>query len=83
MRKQTSTEEALAWCAKNGNLPLVETSAIYATNVESAFCQAVETWARLDAKIDRPIVEDLVDLSKQQTIHRTNCCMSTNSSDNN
>ncbi|KAF7996201.1 hypothetical protein HCN44_001833 [Aphidius gifuensis] len=82
LEKQISTEEALAWCAKNGNPPLVETSAKNATNVEAAFCQAVETWARLDAKMDRPIVEDIVNLSKQQTIHRTTCCMPTNSSDN-
>lgn len=73
--KQISTEEARAWCAENGDPPLVETSAKNATNVEAAFGAAVAAWARLEAKLERPLMEDTVDLSKQQSPHRSSCCM--------
>jgi len=72
--KIISTEEAKAWCLENGNLPLVETSAKNATNVETAFGAAVAAWAKLEARMENPLVEDIVDLSKQQTSHR-HCCM--------
>ncbi|XP_011311634.1 ras-related protein Rab-9B [Fopius arisanus] len=75
LEKQISTEEARAWCAENGNSPLVETSAKNATNVEEAFGAAVTAWAKLEAKLERPFVEDTVDLSKQQSPHRSSCCM--------
>lgn len=75
--RQVSYEEAKAWCVENGNPPLVETSAKDATNVEEAFGAAVAAWTRLDARLDRPIVEDTVDLSKQQPVQRSGCCMST------
>ncbi|XP_076626479.1 RAS oncogene family member Rab9 [Colletes latitarsis] len=74
-KKQVSTEEAQAWCAENGDPPLVETSAKDATNVEAAFGAAVAAWAQLEARLERPLVEDTVDLSKQQSPHRTSCCM--------
>ncbi|GAB1864712.1 Ras-related protein Rab-9A [Camponotus japonicus] len=73
--KQVSTEEAQAWCLENGNPPLVETSAKDATNVEAAFGAAVDVWARLEARLERPLIEDTVDLSKQQSPHRSSCCM--------
>ncbi|KAG7201999.1 hypothetical protein KM043_004688 [Ampulex compressa] len=73
--KQVSTEEAQAWCAENGDPPLVETSAKDATNVEAAFGAAVAAWTQLEARLERPIVEDTVDLSKQQSPHRSSCCM--------
>ena len=73
--KQVSTEEAQAWCAENGNLPLVETSAKTATNVEKAFEAAVAAWTKLDAKMERPVITDTVDLSKQQSPQRVSCCM--------
>lgn len=73
--KQVTTEEAKAWCAENGDPPLVETSAKDATNVEAAFAAAVAAWARLEARLERPLVEDTVDLSKQQFPQRSSCCM--------
>lgn len=73
--RQVSTDEAQAWCLENGNPPLVETSAKDATNVEEAFGAAVDAWARLEARLERPLVEDTVDLSKQQSPHRSSCCM--------
>ncbi|KZC07808.1 Ras-related protein Rab-9A [Dufourea novaeangliae] len=73
--KQVSTEEAKAWCTENGDPPLVETSAKDATNVEAAFGVAVAAWAQLEARLERPLVEDTVDLSKQQSPHRSSCCM--------
>ncbi|KAK0179734.1 hypothetical protein PV327_005457 [Microctonus hyperodae] len=73
--KQISTNEARAWCLENGNPPLVETSAKTATNVEAAFGAAVAAWTKLEARLERPLVEDTVDLSKQQSPHRTSCCM--------
>ncbi|XP_034951143.1 ras-related protein Rab-9A [Chelonus insularis] len=75
VEKEISTEEARAWCAENGNPPLVETSAKTATNVEAAFGAAVATWAKLEARLERPLVEDTVDLSKQHSPHRSSCCM--------
>ncbi|XP_018359727.1 PREDICTED: ras-related protein Rab-9A isoform X2 [Trachymyrmex cornetzi] len=73
--RQVYMEEAQAWCSENDNPPLVETSAKDATNVEAAFGAAVDAWARLEARLERPLVEDTVDLSKQQSQHRTSCCM--------
>lgn len=73
--KQVSREEAETWCKENGNLPLVETSAKTAINVQEAFEAAVASWVKLEAKIERPIVTDTVDLSKQQSPQRTSCCM--------
>lgn len=73
--KQVSTEEALAWCSENGDPPLVETSAKDATNVEVAFSEAVAAWTKLEACIERPLIEDTVDLSKQQSQQRSSCCM--------
>ncbi|XP_012275404.1 ras-related protein Rab-9A isoform X2 [Orussus abietinus] len=73
--RQVSLEEAQAWCAENGNPPLVETSAKKATNVEAAFGAAVAAWSQLEARLERPLVDDTVDLSKQQSPHRTSCCM--------
>ncbi|XP_014210943.1 ras-related protein Rab-9A [Copidosoma floridanum] len=79
--KVISTEEAKAWCLKNGDLPLVETSAKNATNVETAFGAAVAAWAKLEARIEHPFIEDTVDLSKQQSTHRSGCCMPISGSD--
>ncbi|RLU22034.1 hypothetical protein DMN91_006413 [Ooceraea biroi] len=73
--RQVSTEEAQAWCSENGSPPLVETSAKDTTNVEAAFGTAVDAWARQEARLERPLVEDTVDLSKQQSLHRSSCCM--------
>ncbi|KAK2586350.1 hypothetical protein KPH14_010642 [Odynerus spinipes] len=79
--KQVTTEEARAWCAENGDPPLVETSAKDATNVEAAFAAAVAAWARLEARLERPLVEDTVDLSKQQSPQRSSCCMPVSSAE--
>ncbi|XP_033227348.1 ras-related protein Rab-9A-like [Belonocnema kinseyi] len=73
--KQVSTEEAESWCAENGNLPFVETSAKTAKNVEEAFGSAVAAWIKLEAKMERPLLTDTVDLSKQQSPQRASCCM--------
>lgn len=79
--KQVSTEEAKAWCSENGDPPLVETSAKDATNVETAFSSAVAAWTSFEARMDRPLIEDTVDLSKQHSSHRSSCCMPISSSD--
>ncbi|XP_070159000.1 ras-related protein Rab-9A isoform X4 [Polyergus mexicanus] len=79
--KQVSTEEAQAWCLENGSPPLVETSAKDATNVEAAFGAAVDAWARFEARLERPLLEDTVDLSKQQFPHRSSCCMPVSSAE--
>lgn len=79
--KQVTREEAEIWCRENGDLPLVETSAKTAINVQEAFEAAVASWVKLEAKIERPIVTDTVDLSKQQSPQRTSCCMPITSSE--
>ena len=73
--RQVSLDEAKAWCLENGNLSLIETSAKDATNVETAFGAAVAAWLKFEARMERPMVEDTVDLSKQKSAQRTNCCM--------
>ncbi|XP_014223595.1 ras-related protein Rab-9A [Trichogramma pretiosum] len=73
--KRVTTEEAEQWCSVNGGLPLVETSAKDATNVETAFSAAVAAWAKLEARVERPLLEDTVDLSKQQNAYRSSCCL--------
>lgn len=73
--KQVSREDAENWCLENGELPLIETSAKTAINVQEAFEAAVASWVKIEAKIERPIITDTVDLSKQQSPQRTSCCM--------
>jgi small GTP-binding protein len=75
-QREVSCEEARAWCLENGNPPHVETSAKDATNVEQAFSIAVESWAHLEAKMDRPYIGDTVDLQRQQPEQRSSCCLS-------
>nr|CAD7445923.1 unnamed protein product [Timema bartmani]CAD7458119.1 unnamed protein product [Timema tahoe]CAD7588168.1 unnamed protein product [Timema genevievae] len=73
---EVSVDEARAWCQENGAPPHVETSAKDATNVEEAFSLAVQSWAKLEAKLDRPYVGDTVDLRRQQPEQRSSCCLS-------
>jgi len=77
-KRKISIEQAKDWCAQNGNLPYIETSAKMATNVDSAFQTAVERWAKLDSKLDRPYRGQTVDLSSQNTTqqntHGSNSC---------
>lgn len=73
--KVVSTEDAKNWCLENGNLPLVETSAKNALNVEIAFDAAVAAWSKLDARIENPMIDDTVDLSKNLSSQRSNCCL--------
>ena len=75
-QREVSCEEARAWCMENGGPPYVETSAKDATNVEQAFSLAVESWARQEAKLDRPYIGDTVDLRRQQPEQRSSCCLS-------
>ncbi|XP_049781773.1 ras-related protein Rab-9B [Schistocerca cancellata] len=74
-QREVTTEEARAWCLENGNLPHVETSAKDATNVQEAFSLAVESWAQLEAKLDRPYIGETVDLRRQQPEQRSSCCL--------
>jgi hypothetical protein len=78
-QREVSCEEARAWCMENGSPPYVETSAKDATNVEQAFSLAVESWAHLEAKLDRPYIGDTVDLQRQQPEQRSSCCLSVGS----
>ena len=71
---QVPTEEAEAWCAKNSNMPLYQTSAKDATNVDKAFIAAVQRIVELESSADRVRHShaDTVDLSKQP--RRSGCC---------
>ncbi|CAG7827015.1 unnamed protein product [Allacma fusca] len=75
--REVAYETALDWCAANGNLPYVETSAKEATNIQEAFTSAVERWVKLDAKIEKPYTGQTVNLSARQQMaeseHRS-CC---------
>lgn len=74
-QREVTEEETQAWCEENGNPPFVETSAKDATNVEQAFSLAVESWAKLEAKLDRPYIGETVDLRRQQPEQRSSCCL--------
>ncbi|XP_063243278.1 ras-related protein Rab-9A [Bacillus rossius redtenbacheri] len=78
-RREVAGDEARAWCAEHGGLLYVETSAKDATNVEEAFSLAVEGWARLEARLDRPYVGETVDLRRQPPEQRSSCCLAAGS----
>ncbi|XP_061663765.1 ras-related protein Rab-9A-like [Syngnathoides biaculeatus] len=64
--RQVSAEEARRWCSDNGGLAYFETSAKEATNVASAFEEAVHQILALD-ELDEDLVRaDTVDLSSKR-----------------
>lgn len=65
-KRVIAKETVLDWCAANGNLPYIETSAKEATNVIFAFQSAVEKWIKMDSsssRIDKPYNGQTVSLS--------------------
>lgn len=64
--RQVSEEEAKAWCTDNGNHPYFETSAKDATNVASAFEEAVRRVLAIEDRADPLIQTDnLVNLHRK------------------
>lgn len=61
-------ETVLDWCAANGNLPYVETSAKESTNVVPAFQLAVEKWSKLDSRMDKPYTGQTVNLTSRHGV---------------
>jgi len=71
-KRQVAYETALDWCAANGNLPYVETSAKDATNVVLAFQSAVEKWSKFDSRMEhRPYSGATVNLGTRQILSQT------------
>ncbi|KAF4533527.1 hypothetical protein B566_EDAN001012 [Ephemera danica] len=81
--REVSLEEALQWCEEQGLSLHIETSAKTAVNVENVFALAVDTWAKLEAKMERQYVGETVNLRKQPacTEQRTSCCIGQSYSD--
>lgn len=71
-KREVSTEEAEQWCALNGSPPFIETSAKESTNVGIAFKTAVESWLKMEEKMEKPYLGQTVDLNRR-TPQRA-CC---------
>lgn len=67
-KRVVAKETVMDWCAANGNLPFVETSAKESTNVVLAFQSGVEKWAKLDGnnRIERPYNGQTVSLTSRR-----------------
>ncbi|XP_037317507.2 ras-related protein Rab-9A-like [Pungitius pungitius] len=63
--RQVSGEDARQWCRENGGLPYFETSAKEATNVVSAFEEAVRRVLAADDGADRLVHANTVDLQRK------------------
>lgn len=72
--RQVSAEDAQRWCRDNGGCPYFETSAKDATNVVSAFEEAVRRILALDDRADHLIHTNMVDLKKKKEQQNTSCC---------
>lgn len=76
-KREVAYETAADWCAANGNLPYIETSAKEATNVNEAFKMAVERWIKMESRIEKPYTGQTVNLSNRQSTEETehrSCC---------
>ncbi|KAI8507658.1 PREDICTED: ras-related protein Rab-9B-like [Branchiostoma belcheri] len=69
--REVSTEQAEAWCGENGDLPLYETSAKDAINVDTAFTAAVRRLVRLEERVEAGY-GNTVDLNAQAK--QSSCC---------
>ncbi|XP_078600803.1 ras-related protein Rab-9B-like [Branchiostoma floridae x Branchiostoma japonicum] len=69
--REVTTEQAEAWCRENGDLPLYETSAKDAINVDTAFTAAVRRLVRLEERVEAGY-SNTVDLNAQAK--QSSCC---------
>ncbi|XP_035681969.1 ras-related protein Rab-9B-like [Branchiostoma floridae] len=69
--REVATEQAEAWCRENGDLPLYETSAKDAINVDTAFTAAVRRLVRLEERVEAGY-SNTVDLNAQAK--QSSCC---------
>ncbi|ENN72652.1 ras-related protein Rab-9A [Dendroctonus ponderosae] len=74
--REVSMLEMETWCNENHITSCIETSAKNASNVQEAFRMAVQHWIRLESRADKnqTIVNDTVNLSKNQSDVKTSCC---------
>lgn len=76
--REVITADVQAWCEENGQIPMIETSAKDAINVDVAFSLAVERWNKLEEFLERSndYCANAVDLSKHTTQGnvKTRCC---------
>lgn len=71
--------EVLAWCEENGQIPMIETSAKDAINIDMTFALAVERWKGLEEFFDKPnnYSENVINLKRKksdQSASKTGCC---------
>lgn len=71
--RQVSLEDAQRWCRDNGGHPYFETSAKDATNVASAFEEAVRRILASDKRDDHLVYSNTVDLQKKSP-RGPRCC---------
>eukprot|EP00058_Branchiostoma_floridae_P015359 XP_002600847.1 hypothetical protein BRAFLDRAFT_121119 [Branchiostoma floridae] len=69
--REVATEQVEAWCRENGDLPLYETSAKDAINVDTAFTAAVRRLVRLEERVEAGY-SNTVDLNAQAK--QSSCC---------
>lgn len=52
-KREVEESEVLKWCEDNGQIPMIETSAKDAINVDTTFTMAVEQWKRLEEYFEK------------------------------
>ena len=75
--REVSTDDALTWCRRNGEVPHFETSAKDNTNVELAFSSSVKRHLEIEKSLDREmknIAPEAVKLSNQQKPKKDSSC---------
>ncbi|XP_046669986.1 ras-related protein Rab-9A-like isoform X2 [Homalodisca vitripennis] len=78
-KREVEEAEIRSWCEENGEVPMIETSAKDAINVDIAFAMAVERWNKLEEFLEKSnnYCSDTVDLRNHhgpKVNKKSGCC---------
>uniref|UniRef100_A0A1B6FRU5 Uncharacterized protein n=1 Tax=Cuerna arida TaxID=1464854 RepID=A0A1B6FRU5_9HEMI len=78
-KREVEEAEIRSWCEENGEVPMIETSAKDAINVDTAFAMAVERWNKLEEFLEKSnnYCGDTVDLRNHhgaKVNKKAGCC---------
>lgn len=78
-KREIDELEVLTWCEENGQIPMIETSAKDAINIDMTFALAVERWKDLEELFDKPnsYSENVINLERkksEKSASKTGCC---------